>query len=712
MGKRVSLNHRPRLPPSERCPPKGRPRTRAVSGKGRRDLLRAVAIFGLATVALTYPLSFHPSNRGPFGDPIAEANAWTLSWVAHQVTSQPLRLFEANRFYPLPQALAYSEHLFVPGLLATPLLRLTDDLVLTHNLVLLSAIFASALGMYLLVMLLTGNGSAAILAGLFFSFAPLRFEWLGELQIQLYAFLPVSLACLHLFFKTGARRWAWGFAAFWLLQSLSGNYLAVMATVAGAIALGVELTGTSRPWRDLTRLPLALACAAPVAYLFALPYIQVHSTMPPEPNRSEIAFQSAGPMAYLASSSTLYSPLSDYLVDEADRTGTDNLFPGLTLLLLAATGSVVLLLRKGGFSRPRGTLAWCWLTLVTGLVFTLGPRTPVYRLLSERVFFFFDLTAPSRFALLSLFSLSVLSGFALAWLLPGLRRSKTWAMAAIAAFFILESMPSTHGLSALQDQPPQVYPWLARQAEPGAIVELPYRLAEQSYLFWARHHGFRPTLNGTARQIPTAHQWIERALADFPSNDSVRLLQRLEVRYVILHLGSYEPRALLRLLNALTQYRRDILPLRDFGEILVFEVMALQRPSSAPNEPMRTLAARPGNDPNSALSRFTEVEFEFDEPQSVSGVRIHYGPHPRIVAAGVELWVPDAEGTWALAWQSPTEWPALTDLVLELIENPRNGTQNLYFGPLRSGAYRVRLAGFEAPPDVTEIELLGARDPS
>jgi hypothetical protein len=662
-------------------------------------------------MALTYPLSLHPSNRGPFGDPIDEEYAWTLSWVAHQVVSHPLELFEANRFYPLPQALAYSEHLFVPGLLATPLLWLTDDLVLTHNLVLLGAIFASALGMYLLVSLLTGSCSAAILAGLFFSFAPLRFAWLNELPIQLYAFLPVSLACLHLFFKTGARRWAWGFAAFLLGQSLSGNYLAVMATVAGAIALGVELVRTTRPWRDLTVLPLALACAATVAFLFVRPYTQIQSTLPDETNRNEIASQSASPMMYLASSSYLYSPISEYLFDEADR--TTPLFPGLTLLLLAATGSVVLLLRKVDYSpRPRAVVAWCWLTWLTGLVLSFGPRTAVYTLLSERIFFFFDISNPTRFALLSLFSLCVLSGFALAWLLPGLQRSKAWATAAIAAFFLLESMPWSQRLSPLEDQPPQVYPWLAGEAEPGAIVELPYRPPEQSYLFWARHHGFRPTLNGTARQIPVSHQWIERALEDFPSSDSVRLLQRLEVRYVILHLGSYEPRALLRMLNGLTQRRRDILPSRDFGKTLVFEVMPSQLPSTTPNEPMRILAASPGVGAGSESSRITEVEFDFDEPQEASGVRIHYGPRPGIAATGVELWVPDTEGSWTLARQSPTDWPALADLVLGLLANPTNGTQSLYFDRVRSRSYRIRLAGRQAPPEVTEIELLGSRDPS
>ncbi|MGH9337160.1 MAG: hypothetical protein ACRD21_25730, partial [Vicinamibacteria bacterium] len=146
-----------------------------------------MAIYLIATVILSYPLAFHPKSLSRLDNGDARLNAWAISWVAHQVVHDPLRLFEANTFHPLPHSLAYSEHLAALGVLALPILWLTDNLVLTTNLLLLLAMFASALGMYWLARTLTGSHLASLLAGIFFSFATFRFNRLPHLQMQLYA---------------------------------------------------------------------------------------------------------------------------------------------------------------------------------------------------------------------------------------------------------------------------------------------------------------------------------------------------------------------------------------------------------------------------------------------------------------------------------------------------------------------------------------------
>ncbi|MCI0409564.1 MAG: hypothetical protein L0191_13550, partial [Acidobacteria bacterium] len=154
-----------------------------------RDLALAAALYAVATLALSFPLAFHPASLGRFDNGDARLNAWAISWVSHQVLTDPLRLFEANTFHPLPHTLAFSEHLTVPGLLALPLLAATNDLVLTFNLLTLFSIWASALAMYVLTASLTGSRAAALFTGFSFSFTPYRFDQLPHLQMQLYAFL-------------------------------------------------------------------------------------------------------------------------------------------------------------------------------------------------------------------------------------------------------------------------------------------------------------------------------------------------------------------------------------------------------------------------------------------------------------------------------------------------------------------------------------------
>lgn len=45
---------------------------------------------------------------------------WVVSWVAHALTSQPWRVFDANIFYPERQTLAYSEANLLAGLVGIP----------------------------------------------------------------------------------------------------------------------------------------------------------------------------------------------------------------------------------------------------------------------------------------------------------------------------------------------------------------------------------------------------------------------------------------------------------------------------------------------------------------------------------------------------------------------------------------------------------------
>jgi hypothetical protein len=40
-------------------------------------------------------------------------NEWIIGWIAHQLPRAPLHLFDANIFFPEPNTLAFSEHMFV-----------------------------------------------------------------------------------------------------------------------------------------------------------------------------------------------------------------------------------------------------------------------------------------------------------------------------------------------------------------------------------------------------------------------------------------------------------------------------------------------------------------------------------------------------------------------------------------------------------------------
>jgi hypothetical protein len=353
---------------------------------------------------------------------------------------------------------------------------------------------------------------------------------------------------------------------------------------------------------------------------------------------------------------------------------------------------------------------------------SFGPKTPIYVFLHEHIVFFRGLRNVTCFGFLLFFSLSVLSSFALTWLLggPTFKARQKWFAAAIAAFFLIESARIPLEIEPLRDEPPAVYRWLANQTQTGAIVELPYHARQADRLFQARHHNFRPSLGGTSRFTPISHQWMEILLHRFPSADSVHLLASLDVRYVIIHLESYAPRDLLRLLNGLAQNRHALLPMRDFGNTLVFGLTPKEVPHPPPNGSGRAIVSLASSSEivdQDSLRRqphASEAEFEIrlDSKSRVSGLRLHYGPHPRTPAERVQLRVLGNDAVRGPVWVTPPDWPALTELITGILDNPRDATQVVRFDPIEAERFQIRLVGSGAPPVISEIEVLGSPSPN
>src|SRR5262250_2439681 len=65
----------------------------------------------------------------------ARAFIWVLAWDNHAVLDRVPSLFEANKLFPLPNALAYGEHLFGISLFTLPIYAVTRNPVLGYNLV-------------------------------------------------------------------------------------------------------------------------------------------------------------------------------------------------------------------------------------------------------------------------------------------------------------------------------------------------------------------------------------------------------------------------------------------------------------------------------------------------------------------------------------------------------------------------------------------------
>jgi len=546
------------------------------------SLSLSLSLYLLLALVTTHPLWLRLADAvpGDIGDPLL--NTWTLAWDAHALLTHPLRLFDANVFYPLPNTLAYSEHLLSTAALILPLQLLIGEPVVAYNLSLLLSFPLAGLGMYLLVFHWTRRRGAAFLAGLAFAFAPYRLAAISHLQLLTVQWLPFSLLALDRALESQmANRRSSVFppsslVIFATLQILASWYLAVFTgLVLGGYTLGWLVAHRLALLRDRRLLgPLLISAAAFAAVVglslpFALPYLdvlpQLQAARPPTLAASFAAhptdFLTAAPYLRIA------GPPTQPLAARHGFTEENALFLGLITLILALVGLASL-----ARSYPRDTARWQLVTLAAILVASLaltfaGP----YRVLTRIIPPLAVVRVPPRWIIPATFVLAALAGYGAAWLgysgqqKADSRRQEPHAPAGSARttcspvcrllpavcclLIIAESFSAPLPLAPVgsrADLPP-VYHVLREEAfrrpPDWAVVELPMHVAPapefpETKRLYASTLGWWGLVNGYSGFTPARQESLGRALAGFPDDTALATLRSLGaagVRYLIVH---------------------------------------------------------------------------------------------------------------------------------------------------------------------------------
>jgi hypothetical protein len=150
-----------------------------------------------------------------------------------------------------------------------------------------------------------------------------------------------------------------------------------------------------------------------------------------------------------------------------------------------------------------------------------------------------------RFGLFAAFALAVLAGFGTAVVqrrarvAKGNRRAGPWVgWACLAALvFELASAPYALGWTEVRLQP--VDAWLAQQPDSGAVAEFPLSRAEHGPRLYASLFHGKPIAYGYGAFFPRWYRDLRPMLWEFPTSESVSLLQKWGVRYVLVGAGSY-----------------------------------------------------------------------------------------------------------------------------------------------------------------------------
>jgi hypothetical protein len=451
----------------------------------KRACLLALAYLGL-TFVFTYPLPFelathHAGEAG--GD--AKIYLWSYWWTRTALEEGVSPFATDVIFHPIGIGLSFHTLAFLQGLLFAPLSVLAGK-VAAANLIVLWTFPASALATYALARS-TGSGVAgSFLAGTAFAFCPYRlarlaghYDLLGTEWIPLYALAWTMLAkrdlrSVPLILAAGATAAAAGYT--------STTYLVFLVFFTALLLL-------FRP----RLFPRALATGLLAAALL-FPWL-----------RQAYLDRSAWTYERYPGADRYVADLTGYLTGATfDRNVTEStVFTGY-LVLASAIAALVL------WKRIAGTRFWLASASVF-FVLSLGPTLQVggmdtgfplpFALLSEAPLLE-ELRAPSRFSVMTVFSLAVVLG--LVWThLMGLVAGRRWGKvftAAASGLLVLEYAKLPAPTFPAGAAP--VYRALADAGNEGAVVEVPgIEQVPVETMYHQTFHG-KPILIGTAARVP------------------------------------------------------------------------------------------------------------------------------------------------------------------------------------------------------------------
>lgn len=122
---------------------------------------------------------------------------------------------------------------------------------------------------------------------------------------------------------------------------------------------------------------------------------------------------------------------------------------------------------------------------------------------------------------------------------------------------------------------PPVYKWLAKEKGNFPIIELPM-VDMPYYMYYSTYH-WKKLVNGYSSFSPPGYTDIIKIISDFPSDKSIRLLEVLGIKYIILHKELYENQEWKTISNQLQSYGNKICMLKNFDNDLVYSLGIMDR---------------------------------------------------------------------------------------------------------------------------------------
>src|SRR5438046_565587 len=161
--------------------------------RAARGAVLATALYVVLALASFYPQSLYPRDTIAYvGDSLE--SVYIVAWNVHQFFRAPAHLFDANVLYPLPRALAFTDHRLLPSLAVAPVVWATGNPVLATNVAIALVSVLAAFGARRLATVLALPPIAAWAAGALYAFHTYQVNEAPRLNIIAHGFIPFALA--------------------------------------------------------------------------------------------------------------------------------------------------------------------------------------------------------------------------------------------------------------------------------------------------------------------------------------------------------------------------------------------------------------------------------------------------------------------------------------------------------------------------------------
>jgi hypothetical protein len=453
----------------------------------------------------------------------AQFQAWGVAWASHALSSAPLRVFDANVFAPVPNALAFTEPLVGYGLVGLPLTLAGFSPVGAFNVL---CLLGTAFSIWAISRLAIAHGAPRASALLGAAAAVLGASATSNLgYISFVAFGGIALPLVAWKSLRESGRWRAAIALAAALAGLAWFSLQLFAFGLAALAAVVAADAVTRPearrFTLLTKLSLSLALAAALIAPLAFHMLEARRDHGFQRDDAESRLFSASPRDWLTT--TNENPGQAFLKRRSDS--ERSLFPGTATLLLGALGLLALLgtRRHGSLVAAGSLLAGLG---VAGSFGPAGPVVPVLKLVFP--FVFSGIRAFTRFGFVAQIGFGLLAAAGCAALIERARaREGRIALAAALALGIGCDVRQTVRFEARPELPhAPVERFLACSDTDGPILHLPlyHSPGDARWVFSSLAH-FKPIVNGYASYVPRRSQELAATLADesIPESTLARL---------------------------------------------------------------------------------------------------------------------------------------------------------------------------------------------